>query len=362
MREQQEFFMQWAIKEGEKGRATAPPNPWVGCLIVKEGEVLGKGFHEAPGQPHAERIALQQAGIDAKGATAYITLEPCAHHGRTPPCADALIKSGIRTLVIPLLDPDLSVAGKGVKALKEAGIEVIIGVCKEEAEKSLGPYLFHRRNGIPYTVLKIASSLDGKVAAVDGTSKWITDEAARQDVHRLRSESGALLIGAYTAQKDLPYLTVRHGEQNTHPLRVVVDSKGIVPPKGPLFDPSLGRTVIFTLTGCAMIPEWERMGVEVVPINGTLEGVDIKTVLEKLGQRGVLQLLVEGGATLVSNMIEGGCYQRLVVYYGGCLIGSNGLAFFQSEKQRTITDRLNVKLESISRFDNDIRLDYRPNS
>src|SRR5579885_1807270 len=162
---QQQFFMRWAIQLGEKGRVTAPPNPWVGCVIVKDGEIVGEGYHVAPGSPHAEVIALEQAGVLAKGATAFISLEPCAHFGRTPPCVDALILAGIKKVVIPFPDPDPLVQGKGIKVLQNAGVEVEVGAASQEAEQSLEPYLYHRRTKMPYCILKTAVSLDGRTAA-----------------------------------------------------------------------------------------------------------------------------------------------------------------------------------------------------
>src|ERR1700733_11932243 len=195
-KEQQLFFIRWAIQLGERGRHTAPPNPWVGCVIVKGGSILGEGYHEATGAKHAEVMAIEKAGVLARGATAYVSLEPCPHQGRTPPCVDALIKAGIQQVVIPLLDPDPHVSGKGVARLKKAGIEVVVGIGQEEAARSLEPYLFQRVTKRPFCVLKSAISLDGRTAAADGSSHWITSDEARQDVHRLRAESQAILVGA----------------------------------------------------------------------------------------------------------------------------------------------------------------------
>lgn len=357
---QQQFFMRWAIQLGEKGRITAPPNPWVGCVIVREDDKVGEGYHLAPGTPHAEIMALEQAGPLAKGATAYVSLEPCAHFGRTPPCVNALIQAGIKKVVIPILDPDPLVQGKGVKTLKEAGIEVIIGQASEEAERSLEPYLHHRRTKRPFCVLKTAISLDGRVAAQDGSSQWITHEEARQNAHFLRAESQAILIGSKTAIHDQPRLTVRLPE-GPKPLRVIVDSFGQLPPSGPLFDLQLAQTLIFTTNQCDPIrlKEWRKQGVEVLEFPSREGRVDLEAILDELGQRGVIQLLVEGGSTLHASFIKEGFVNRFVVYIGSCLLGDKGKAMVADLLIPTIDEALRWDLENVQRFGKDVRMDYR---
>lgn len=360
---QQQFFMRWAIQLGEKGRITAPPNPWVGCVIVKEDDKVGEGYHLAPGQPHAEIVALEQAGPLAKGATAYISLEPCSHFGRTPPCVNALIQAGIKTVVIPFLDPDPLVHGKGVKILQEAGVEVVVGIGSEEAEGSLEPYLHHRRTKRPFCVLKTAISLDGRVAAQDGSSQWITQEEARQNAHLLRAESGAILIGSKTAIHDQPQLTVRLAE-GPKPLRVVVDSYGQVPARGPLFDLQLAPTLIVTTNQCDpnRLKEWRKKGVEVLEFPSKEGRVDLEAILEELGKRGVIQLLVEGGSTLHASFVKEGLAHRFVVYVGGCLLGDKGKPMVADLTISTIHEAMRWNLEEVHRFGNDVRLDYRMKS
>lgn len=349
-KEQQHFFMKWAVKLGEKGRIGAPPNPWVGCVIVKDGEILAEGYHEAPGKAHAEKMAIEKAGILARGATAYVTLEPCSHQGRTPPCADALIEAGIKKVVIPFLDPDPHVSGKGVFKLKSAGVEVIIGVASDEAARSLEPYLYHRRTKHPFCVLKTAISIDGKTAAIDGSSKWITEDAARHDVHLLRAQSQAILIGANTAKSDLPQLTVRHIPKGSNvPLRVLLDPNGKVPLEGPLFDTSLAPTLVFTKN----VLDWKKHGIEV------LEFMNLRQVLMELGKRDVLQVLIEGGAYTHAEFLKEGLVQRAVIYMGACLLGSDGLQFLQNFYVPSIDKAPRWTLEDLARFGNDIRLDYR---
>src|SRR5256885_12437814 len=229
-----------AVALGERGRLTAAPNPWVGCVVVAaDGRVAGRGFHHRAGEPHAEVHALREAGDRARGATVYVTLEPCAHQGRTPPCAPALVEAGVRRVVVAVLDPDERVAGRGIRLLAAAGVAVEVGVGAEPAARSLGPYLRHRRTGRPLCLLKTAASLDGRTAAADGASQWITGPEARADAHRLRAESGAVVVGAGTALADRPSLTFRgvdFGEAPTPapPLRVLLDAAGRVPAARPL--------------------------------------------------------------------------------------------------------------------------------
>lgn len=354
---QDEFFMQLALRLGEEGRMTAPPNPWVGCVIVKNGEIVGRGYHESPGKPHAEIVALKEAGMRAIGATAYVSLEPCSHYGRTPPCINEVLASGISRVVIPFTDPDPQVSGRGIEALKITGVQVTYGVCEEEARKSLAPYLHHRKHHIPYIVLKGALSLDGKIAAPDGSSQWITGEKARWDTHKQRAESQAILIGAQTALIDKPRLNVRGIESiSSSPLRVIVDGRGIVPAEGPLFDLDLGKTLIFTSNACnrEVLLGWEKRGVEVISLG---EEVDLREACLILGKRGVLQLLVEGGSTLFQSFIEKKLFSRLSLYFGSCLLG-NGLPFYAKENLLNIAERLKLKLEDVRRFDDDVRLDY----
>lgn len=338
--EQQQFFMEWALRLAEKGRLTAPPNPWVGCVIVSpEGDLLGEGFHEAPGGPHAEVVALHKAGLTAKGAIAYITLEPCAHHGRTPPCTEALIRAGIAHVVIPFEDPDAQARG-GAAVLRQAGIEVTVGVCADKVEQALAPYLHHRRTGRPYVVLKAALSLDGRLAAADGSSQWITGEEARKDAHLLRAASQAILVGAGTAAADRPSLTVRGIEGAIQPMRIICDRTGKTPP---YLDPPL---MMATTPKCPRIREWKEAGYEVFTDDD---------LLAELGKRGVLQLLVEGGSEIHTAFFPQA--NQIVLYYGGVLLGERGLPLL-SRPETSLAQAPRLTLQSMQRFGNDVRLAY----
>ena len=354
-----EAFMRRAVALGEQGRVTAPPNPWVGCVIVKNGTVIGEGFHKAAGEPHAEICALEKAAGQAAGATVYVTLEPCAHHGRTSPCVDALIKSRISRVVIGTIDPDKNVYGKGIAKLKQAGIEVDAGVAQEEIIRSLAPYLHHRKTGKAFCVVKAAISVDGKMAAPDGTSRWITSAEARADAHQLRAQSQAIIIGAGTAVADKPRLTVRDVKtlSKKQPLRVVFDPLGFLAPPSPLLDPSIAPTLIITTEKCR--DQWTSFDVEVkaFPCSGADE-VDLEQVMHYLGDRGIIQAMVEGGSKLISSFAKQGLIDRYVIYVGPYLIGNEGIPFFADTSCRTLTEATRLHLVKSMQIGDGIRLEY----
>jgi diaminohydroxyphosphoribosylaminopyrimidine deaminase/5-amino-6-(5-phosphoribosylamino)uracil reductase len=318
--------MRRAIELGEGVRGRTSPNPWVGAVVVAaDGTVAGEGATAPPGGAHAEAAALAAAGERARGGSCYSTLEPCAAHGRTPPCAEALVAAGVRRVVVGVIDPDDHVQGAGIRLLGAAGVEVVVGVLATEVETSLRPYLVHRRTLRPYVVLKLAATLDGRIAAPDGTSKWITGEAARADVHRLRAESDAVLVGAGTVRADDPELTARTDPPPfRQPLRVV-----------------LGRVA----EGARLQPAVEMNG-------------DVRGVLDELGRQGILQLLVEGGAHVAKEFHQAGAVDRYVVYLtGGFLGGDDGMAMFAGPGRATMADLWRGRLVSVARFGDDVRLD-----
>jgi diaminohydroxyphosphoribosylaminopyrimidine deaminase/5-amino-6-(5-phosphoribosylamino)uracil reductase len=341
-------WMKLAIQEGMKGRLDAPPNPWVGCVIVKDGLLVGKGYHPECGKDHAEVFALNDAGEKAQGATAYVTLEPCSHHGRTPPCVHALIKSGLRRVVVGIEDPDQNVAGSGIKALKEAGIKVDVGIEKESVERSLLPYLHQRRTGRPFVVAKIAVSIDGKVAAEDGSSQWISCEKARQDVHEVRARSQAILIGSGTAIKDSPRLTVRNVTPipKRPPLRVVLDRSGKVPKDSPIFDQTLAPTLLFS------DKEEVSSMIETLPTCGP------KKMLQILGKRDILQVMIEGGPNVISSFLQEGLVDELLIYFGPKILGSNGLSAFGSMGIHSIAQAQSFRLTGLGQLGDTIKASY----
>ena len=362
--QKQTYFMSEALKEGMKGRYTAPPNPWVGCVIVKHGEVIARGHTQSFGEPHAEVMALKAAGEEASKATAYVTLEPCPNFGNTPPCTEALIEAGIEKVVIGILDPDPNVRGKGVAKLQKAGVEVEVGAFAEEVRSSLLPYCHHRETGLPFCILKAAISMDGKIAARDGSSIWITGKLAREDVHLMRASSQAILVGTTTVLEDEPRLTVRDVtlEAFNPPLRILLDAKGRICPKGVLFDTKVAPTMVVTSDQVSekRKQEWLGAGCEVVvmPLNKNKTGLDLKALMKFLGEKGILQLLVEGGSKVFTSLIEDELLDRLTLYMGSCLLGAEGVSLFSKLKLENIDDAIRMHLKDFTRLGKDIRLDY----
>jgi diaminohydroxyphosphoribosylaminopyrimidine deaminase/5-amino-6-(5-phosphoribosylamino)uracil reductase len=318
-----EVAMGRAIALAAGVRTRTSPNPWVGCVVESADGRVFEGATNPPGGPHAEAVALAAAGDAAHGATAWVTLEPCAHEGRTPPCADALIGAGVARVVVGIEDPDPQVRGAGIARLRDAGIHVEVGTRSTEVAEQLAPYVKHRTTGRPWVVLKLASSLDGRTAAPDGTSRWITGEAARTDAHRLRAESDAVLVGAGTVRADDPTLTVRHID-GRDPLRVVL---GVAP------------------AGARVHPCLEMGG-------------ELETVLDDLGGKGIVQLLVEGGASVAGAFHRAGLVDRYVVYLAPVLLGGDdGLPLLAGPGASTIADAWRGRIVSVDRLGDDLRVE-----
>ena len=356
-----------AIALARAARRHTAPWPAVGCVLVRDGEVVGEGATGPfPTGPHAEVAALRDAGDRAPGATAYSTLEPCDHHGNTPPCTEALIGAGVTRVVVAVDDPDEKVSGRGYARLRAAGIDVQAGVGTAEAARDLAPYLHHRRTGRAFMVAKVALSLDGRVAAADGTSQWITSEAARADAHELRADSQAVVVGAGTALADRPALTVRgvHVAPARAPLRVLLDARGRVLADGPLFDPALGPTLVVTTehAGAGAVDAWRAAGakVETVAPGASGSGVDLAAASAVLGREGVLQALVEGGGTLLGAVVDGGHAQRLVAYVAPMLLGAGGVPGFAYAGPSTLADAPRWDIVDVTRVGTDVRIDLEP--
>ena len=355
-------WMTRAVTLAEGGRGTASPNPMVVAVLVQADRPVGEGFHRAPGHPHAEAVALAQAGKLAAGATCYVTLEPCAHHGRTPPCADALIAAGVTRVVAAIEDPDPRVAGAGVARLRAAGVQVTVGVGAELAAEQNAAFLIHRRLGRPRITLKAAASLDGKVAAADGSSQWITGPAARADAHRLRAEADAIAVGAGTALADDPRLTVRLARpRGRPPLRVLVDGTGRVGTAGRLFDgeaPILVATTAVAPTAARRA--WAAAGAEVL-VCGDGDagggGVDLKLLARQLAERDVLELMVEGGPSLHAGFWAAGLADRLVWYLAPLVIGGDGApGLFAGPGAASLAAAWPLEVRSVDRLGPDLRV------
>ena len=316
-------YMERALRLAERGRGLVSPNPLVGAAVVRDDRVLGEGFHKGPGTPHAEIEALSAAGSEARGAVLYTTLEPCDHFGRTGPCTTAVIDAGVERVVAAMADPNPIVDGRGTARLRAAGVEVSIGVLREEAERLNEAYAKHVRSGVPFVTWKMAASLDGKVAARDGSSRWITGEAARRDVHRLRGSSDAILVGAGTALADDPSLTVRDPAYGGRPpLRVLVDARGRVPAGGDLFTDE-APTLVATTEAAPFErrEEWREAGAEVVSFEAEGGLVSFDALMRHLGKRDVQSVLLEGGPTLAWSAVEDRHIDKVVLYLAPKLIG-----------------------------------------
>ena len=368
MRTADDEFMAQAITAAATARLRTPPNPWVGCVLVCDGTVVGLGATQPPGGRHAEAEALADAanrGADPIGATAYVTLEPCSHHGRTPPCADALIAAGVTRVVSALEDPDPNVAGQGHRRLRAAGIEVLVGIGAHEATAQLAPYLHHRRTGRAFALVKTAMSLDGRTSAADGTSQWITGAEARADGHRIRAESQAVVVGPATARQDRPSLTVRDAETAPagQPLRVLLDAKGAVPVDGPLFDQALANTLVF-MTAAAPVEmrnAWAAAAVEAVEVDAGPDGrgVDLQAVLHTLGSdHQVLQAMFEGGGKLHGALIGEGLADRLVTYVAPVILGERGRAVIAYPGAETLDDAPRWTMSDVTPIGADVRITY----
>ena len=318
-----ERFMKAAIELALAPRFTSP-NPRVGSVIVMDGEIVAGAAHEGPGTPHAEVAALA-AAPDARGATCYVTLEPCAHHGRTPPCAPALVDAGIVRVVAALEDPDDRVAGRGFEYLRSHGVRVDAGVAAREAEDMNVAYLHQRRTGTPLVTVKLALTLDGRLAAPDGSSVWITGDEARAVVHRRRQEVDAVMVGAGTVATDDPSLTVRDVPAGRQPARVIVDSKGRVDTGSSVFAP--GAEVIVATTDASPHDRhvaWKEAGAEVLVLPRRDGGVDLDALLEELSRRSWLEIMCEGGGELATSLLRHDLVQRLEIYHGAVLAGRGG--------------------------------------
>ncbi|HJQ39718.1 MAG TPA: bifunctional diaminohydroxyphosphoribosylaminopyrimidine deaminase/5-amino-6-(5-phosphoribosylamino)uracil reductase RibD [Thermoanaerobaculia bacterium] len=343
-----EEFMRRVLLLAERGRYSVSPNPMVGCAIVRDGEVVAEGFHERAGEPHAEIVALR-ACADPRGATLYTNLEPCSHHGRTGPCAEAVIRAGIARVVVAMTDPNEVVDGRGIAALRAANIEVATGVCEAEARRLNEKFSWSVTQKLPFVLLKAGMTLDGKLATVARESQWITSEDARQKSLALREEFDAILVGSGTVKADNPRLTRRLGlgSSITPWTRVVLDGDGEVPPYAQLLADG-GRTILFT----SKPARYE--GVDVVPIDGR---ADLVFVLRELHQRGIQSLLVEGGALLHSEFIRRGLWQKMIAFVAPLIIGGpEAPAILQGEGVSRLTEGYRFRFDRVEFVGSDLMI------
>ncbi|MGK2960318.1 MAG: bifunctional diaminohydroxyphosphoribosylaminopyrimidine deaminase/5-amino-6-(5-phosphoribosylamino)uracil reductase RibD [Candidatus Malihini olakiniferum] len=371
MKWQDEFWMARVLELALRGRFTTSPNPNVGCVIVLDGEMVGEGYHLRAGEPHAEVHALRMAGERARGATAYITLEPCSHHGRTPPCADALIAADVARVVVAMQDPNPQVAGRGLHRLKQAGIIVSHGLMIQDAEQVNLGFLKRMRTGVPYVRLKIASSLDGRTAMASGESKWITSFEARQDVQRFRAQSSAILSSSATVLADDPLLTVRWDVldsdtqqqlPDTHlsqPIRVIVDSHGRVTPQHQLTHQQ-GQTWLATCQPNNYTTWPESVTHLTLPAHGG--SVDLVALMITLGKRHINSVWVEAGATLAGALLNAGVVDELILYIVPKLLGQDARALCILPGLTQLAQAPSFTLKEIRQVGADLRLRLIPQS
>ncbi|WP_321528683.1 bifunctional diaminohydroxyphosphoribosylaminopyrimidine deaminase/5-amino-6-(5-phosphoribosylamino)uracil reductase RibD [Sedimenticola selenatireducens] len=363
-------FMARAIRLAEQGIYTTHPNPRVGCVLVREGEIVGEGFHRRAGEPHAERNALAEAGERARGATAYVTLEPCCHHGRTPPCSDGLIEAGVTRVVVAMTDPNPRVAGQGIAQLEAAGIRVDQGVMTDQAMALNPGFIARMSRGRPFVRCKLAMSLDGRTAMASGESKWITGAEARKDVQRLRARSDAIVTGIGTVLADDPSMNVRLGVAELpgvesaayllQPLRVVLDPDLQTSPSARLLSLP-GETLIVT----ASENEKRRqallaVGAEVILLPRHGIGIDLDLLMERLAQSGINEVLIESGPTLAGAAVAADVVDELVIYAAPTLMGSDARGLLNLPALTEMKDRIALEILDLRMVGADLRIRARP--
>lgn len=374
-----QLYMGRALALATKGIYSTKPNPAVGCVIVKDDHVIGEGWHQKAGEPHAERMALAEvAQADLLlGATAYVTLEPCSHHGKTPPCADALIAAGVGRVVVAMQDPNPLVAGKGIKRLQDSGIDVQVGLMQARAEQINKGFVHKMRTNMPYVRLKMASSVDGRTAMHNGESQWITGAESRTEVHRMRAQAGALITGIGTVLADDPSLTVRLSEQQLsemnlseqtcHPLRVVLDPNLSTPETAKMLS-APGRTIIMTSkesaqNNTAVVDVLYSKGAEVVAVSAVDEKLDIESILSYLAQvEHINDVMVESGAIVAGAFMQSGYVNELHSFIAPTLMGHAAKPMFVLNGLESMQDKLMFTMKSVDRFGDDLRILLTPNS
>lgn len=355
-----------AIELARRGIGLASPNPMVGAVVVApDGSVAGEGWHEGPGTPHAETHALLAAGDRARGGTLYVTLEPCSHQGRTPPCAPAVARAGIARVVASVRDPNAHADGSGFAMLRAANLSVDVGLMADEGARLIEAFAKAVTTGTPFVTLKMAMSLDGKVAARDGSARWVTGEAAREDVHRLRAEHDAVMVGAGTAIADEPSLTVRSvGHRGRQPIRIVVDGAGRVPPHGQLFDDAAPTWVLTSASSPQEVRRgWEATGasVWVAPGGPTVELAAFLSTWAQEEERPLRSILIEGGPTLAWSAIREGIVDRFVLYLAPKVIGGHGApSAIGGDGIASIAEAIPLEIEAFERVGEDLRVLARP--
>lgn len=357
-----EHFMRMALELAGRGRGTTSPNPMVGAVVVKNGEVVGKGFHQFAGGPHAEVIAIDEAAERAKGATLYVTLEPCNHSGRTPPCTHRIITSGLRRVVIGMKDPNPRVVGGGAEVLKAGGIDVTLGVGAEEARTLNEAFIKHICTGRPYVIAKCAATLDGRIATRTGDSKWITGESARRFVHELRHSVDAILVGSGTIAADDPLLTTRLSDRPPKdPLRVILDTCLRISPRARvLTHTSSADTLVVAGDGVsqALKDRITRKGVRVIEVEARGGRIALSPLMDRLGSMGVTSVLIEGGSRVLASAFQAGIVDKLCFFFAPILFGGDdGIPICGGPGVERVRDGIRLQRIAIRRFGDDVMIE-----
>lgn len=353
-----EYYMKMALRLARKGQGNTSPNPIVGALLVKDGRILAKGYHKKAGLPHAEIEVLNRAGNRAKDATLYVNLEPCDHFGKTPPCTDRIIKEGVKRVVIGMRDPNPINYGKGVERLRRNGVEVKCGVLKRESSilnSIFRTYITQKR---PYVTIKVAQSLDGKIATFSGHSKWITNGSSRRFVHRLRRDIDAVLVGVNTIIKDDPLLNSRLRNSKRQPLRIILDSRLKTPKKSKIVKDRSSKVIVATTKAGLRkrkALEFQKMGVDVVSFRENRGRVDLKSLLSYLARNGISHLLVEGGGTVIASFVRDRLVDEMLIFISPKIIGGrDAITSVEGEGIRFVDEAIKLKNIELKRFNQDI--------
>lgn len=371
-READECYMKEALSLAEKGRGHTSPNPLVGAVIVKNGTIVGRGYHQVAGGPHAEVNAIADAGGKAFGATMYVTLEPCNHFGRTPPCTRAICEAGISRVVVAMADPNPAVAGGGSRFLQKRGVKVQTGVSESEARKMNAFYIKYIQTGLPYVILKCAATLDGRIATESGDSRWITGAAARDHVHRLRHAVDGILVGVDTVRADDPQLTCRLKEGGKDPLRIILDTRLRIPESaGIVGEEQASGTILVTGPLTASRPEADpgacpgserkkrfiARGVQVIETACRDNRIEPRPLLEKLGKMGITSILAEGGSRVSGSLLKAGVVDRVCFFYAPKILAGDGIPVCRGPGPEKMADCLSVSNIEIKRFGDDILIE-----
>ena len=357
--------MQLALKLASSAKGNTNPNPLVGAVLVKNGVIIGTGLHRKAGEPHAEVHAFQMAGEQAKDATLYVTLEPCSHYGKTPPCANLVKESGVKRVVVAMEDPNPSVAGRGIQLLRDAGIDVEVGLLKEKAYRVNERFIHNMIKNRPFVVSKFAMTLDGKIATASGHSQWVTDEAARADVHELRHEMDGILVGVGTVLKDNPMLTTRlqDGRIGKHPTRIILDSQLQTPLFSHVANTEIAPTIIVTSMEAQdhKAQALEAQGVKIIRVPRLETGLELEAALRILYSEGITDILVEGGGEVNASFLRAGFIDKFLIYVAPKILGgAHSITPFGGADVETMDAALAVEFAQIESIGRDLRITAYP--